>query len=197
MSALRVSRRAAEESDRIAAFQSLAAMAAFPAAYSGSSCPSFGASSVGSARVAPGSRARPKPSRPTEILTPITSLLVVLALGRPGLGAEDLDLDLAGPVTLARLLQRRPLLLQLLDVRLGRRGVTAAGGAHGPREVRDRLGHRIAGAERLQLRGALPVLAFEHVTGRHRRARRRPCQGSAEDLLDRHGVLDEAPGLDV
>src|SRR2546426_4598074 len=75
MSALRVSRRAAEESDRIAAFQSLAAMADFPAAYSGSSCPSFGASSVGSARVVPGSRARPRPSRPTEILTPITSLL--------------------------------------------------------------------------------------------------------------------------
>src|SRR6266508_1061232 len=66
MSALRVSRRAAEESDRIAAF---------PAAYSGSSCPSFGASSRGSARLVPGSRARPRPSRPTEILTPITSLL--------------------------------------------------------------------------------------------------------------------------
>src|SRR6266545_5308937 len=75
MSALRVSRRAAEESDRIAAFQSLTAMAAFPAAYSGSSCPSFGASSRGSARLVPGSRARPRPSRPTEILTPITSLL--------------------------------------------------------------------------------------------------------------------------
>src|SRR5512144_718011 len=75
MSALRVSRRAAEESDRIAAFQSLAAMAAFPAAYSGSSCPCFGASSVGSARAVPGSRARPRPSRPTTSLTPITSSL--------------------------------------------------------------------------------------------------------------------------
>src|SRR5262245_47692578 len=75
MSALRVSRRAAEESDRIAALQSLAAMAAFPAAYSGSSCPSVGVSSVGSARAVPGSRARPRPSRPTEILTPITSSL--------------------------------------------------------------------------------------------------------------------------
>src|SRR5256885_3153993 len=35
--------------------------------------------------------------------------------------------------------------------------------------VRDRLGHRIAGAERLQLRGALPVLAFEHVRSEERR----------------------------
>src|SRR2546421_8187176 len=77
MSALRVSRRAAEESDRIAVFQSLAAMAAFPAAYSGSSCPSFGASSVGSANAVPGKRARPtpRPTNATEALTTITSLL--------------------------------------------------------------------------------------------------------------------------
>src|SRR5262249_59951672 len=81
MSGLRVSRRAAEESCRIAVGQSLAAMAAFPAAYSGSSCPSF-VSSDGSAKVAPGKRARLTPSRPTAILTPITSLLAGQALLR-------------------------------------------------------------------------------------------------------------------
>src|ERR1700756_1152174 len=90
MSALRASRRAAEESDRIAALPSLAAMAAFPAAYSGSSCPSFGASSVGSAKDVPGSRARLRLSRPAEILTPITSFLA----GQPLLRFAQL-----GPVT--------------------------------------------------------------------------------------------------
>src|SRR5262245_18749876 len=75
MSALRVSRSAAEESSRIAVLQSFAAMAAFPAAYSGSSCPSFDVSSVGSARITPGEWARPRPSRPTAILKPITPSL--------------------------------------------------------------------------------------------------------------------------
>src|SRR5919108_3650774 len=77
MSAFRVSRRAAEESSRIAAFQFFAAMAAFPAEYSGSSCPSLGASSLGSAEIFPGSELRPtaSPTRATKILTPITSLL--------------------------------------------------------------------------------------------------------------------------
>src|SRR5215471_10729345 len=72
MSALRVSRSAAEESDRIAALQSFAATAAFPAAYSGSTC-SFDASSVGSARILAGCRARPRLSRPMKILARITS----------------------------------------------------------------------------------------------------------------------------
>src|SRR5215471_729095 len=266
MSALRVSRRAAEESSLIAVLQSLAAMAAFPAAYSGSSCPSF-VSSDGSPKVAPGKRARPRLSMPTAILTPITPLLtrqtllqlaklwpvaiavprklgellevvtrllcvtgglrglgravesaqshrrvlqrglvllqgrgrltlrhqhvseqlahrvepvlhgdvlfagvlkvggrphelegvglVALALGRPRLGGECLDLDLAGPITLARLLERRSLLLQLVDVGARRGDVAAAGAAHGAREVRDRLGHREARVERFQLRSAL------------------------------------------
>src|SRR5215831_11252791 len=79
MSALRVSRSAAEESNRIAVLQSLAAMAAFPAAYSGSSCPSL-VFSDGSARAAPGKSARPRPSRPTAILMPITSSLAGQAL---------------------------------------------------------------------------------------------------------------------
>src|SRR5262249_15380898 len=88
MSALRVSRRAAEENSRIAVFQSFAAMAAFPAAYSGSSWPSF-VSSDGSARIAPGNRERPRPSRPTRILRPITSLA----------GQTLLRLAQLGPIT--------------------------------------------------------------------------------------------------
>src|SRR5215470_16849330 len=79
MSALRGSRSPAEDSSRIAVLQSLAAMAAFPAAYSGSSCPSF-VSSDGSASAAPGKRARPRPSRPAAILMPITSSLAGQAL---------------------------------------------------------------------------------------------------------------------
>src|SRR6185503_19605012 len=102
---------------------------------------------------------------------------VALALRGPGLGAENLDLDLTGPVALARLLQRGPLLLELLDVRLGRGRVAATRAAHGSGEVGDRFGHRKAGAERLQLRGALPVLTLERVSGGHRRARRRARQG--------------------
>src|SRR5215831_19159547 len=81
MSALRVSRSAAEESDRIAAFQSFVAMAAFPATYSGSTC-SFDASSVGSARILPGSRARPRLSRPMKILARITSSVAGQPLSR-------------------------------------------------------------------------------------------------------------------
>src|SRR5512145_2824088 len=81
MSALRVSRRAAEESSRIAVLQSLAAMAAFPAAYSGSSWPSF-LSSVGTARAPPGSRTRLRPSSPARIQTPTTPLLAGQALLR-------------------------------------------------------------------------------------------------------------------
>src|SRR5262249_58126731 len=123
--------------------------------------------------------------------------LVASALGGPPLSAEDLALDLAGPVALPRLLQRRSLLLELLDVGASRRDVAAPRAAHGAREVRDRLGHREARVERLQLRGALPVLALEHVAGRHRRTRRRRRLRHANDLLDRHAVLDEAASLQV
>src|SRR5712692_5765469 len=98
-------------------------------------------------------------SRGAHELQPVG--LVTLAPREPGLSGKDLDLDLAGPVTLVALFQRRALLLQPFDVGLGRRWVTAAGGAHRAREVRDRVGHGEAGAERLQLRGALPVLTLQ------------------------------------
>src|SRR5437870_1773506 len=75
MSALRVSRSAADENERIAAFQSFAAMAALPAASSGSRCAAGGVSSVGSALVVAGGTARPTTSSPTGILPRITSLL--------------------------------------------------------------------------------------------------------------------------
>src|SRR5215467_13304142 len=104
MSALRVSRSAAEESDRIAAFQSFVAMAAFPATYSGSTC-SFDASSVGSARILPGSRTRPRPSRPMTILAPITS---------PGAGQPLLRLAQVGPIAV-RVLRQAGELLEVLS----------------------------------------------------------------------------------
>src|SRR5215467_1813931 len=103
MSALRVSRSAAEESDRIAALQSFAATAAFPAAYSGSTC-SFGASSVGSASILPGSRARPRLSRPMKILARITSSVA----GQPLLRLAEF-----GPVAV-RVLRQAGQLLEVL-----------------------------------------------------------------------------------
>src|SRR5215831_6961327 len=123
MSALRVSRRAAEESSRIAVGQSLAAMAAFPAAYSGSSCPSF-VSSDGSASAPPGRRTRPRPSRPTAILTPITSLLAGQALLRL---AQLWPVAVGVPRELGELLEVVPRLLRITR-RLGsfRRTVESA-----------------------------------------------------------------------
>src|SRR5215831_12535046 len=100
MSALRVSRSAAAESDRIAAFQSFTAMDAFPAAYSGSTC-SLDVSSVGSASIRPGSRARPRPSRAMRILVPITSLVA----GQPLLRLAKL-----GPIAVGVLRQAGQLL---------------------------------------------------------------------------------------
>src|SRR5215469_16248716 len=101
MSALRVSRSAAEESDRIAALQSFAARAAFPAAYSGSTCP-FDASSVGSARILPG-RARQRQSRPMTVLARITSSVA----GQPLLRLAEF-----GPIAIRVLRQA----VQLLEV---------------------------------------------------------------------------------
>src|SRR5215470_13195376 len=127
MSALRVSRRAAEESSLIAVLQSLAAMAAFPAAYSGSSCPSL-VSSDGSARVAPGKRTRPRPSRPTAILMPITSSLA---------GQTLLQLAQLGPVAvgvpreLGELLEVVSRLLRVARRLCGLRRTVEAPQAHG------------------------------------------------------------------
>src|SRR5437016_799249 len=75
MSALRVSRSAAEESVLIAASQRFASMAAFPAAKSGSSCAPAGVSSAGSAATAPGSSASARPSSATDARRPLTALL--------------------------------------------------------------------------------------------------------------------------
>src|SRR5215471_13159486 len=123
MSALRVSRRAAEESSLIAVVQSLAAMAAFPAAYSGSSCPSF-VSSDGSAKIMPGSRASPRPSTPTAILTPITSSLAGQALLRL---AQLGPVAVGVPRELGELLEVVPRLLRIAGgLRRLRRAVEAS-----------------------------------------------------------------------
>src|SRR5437879_11589499 len=75
MSALRVSRSAAEESALIAASQFFASMAAFPAAYSGSSCSAAGVSSFGSPAAVAGNSTRLRPTSETKTLTPITPSL--------------------------------------------------------------------------------------------------------------------------
>src|SRR5262250_318870 len=93
------------------------------AAYSGSSCPSF-VYSDGSASAAPGKRARPRPSRPTAILTPITSLLAGQALLRL---AQLGPVAVAVPRELGELLEVVPRLLRITR-RLGgfRRTVESA-----------------------------------------------------------------------
>src|SRR3989449_8414922 len=289
MSALRVSRSAAEENALIAASQFFASMAVFPAAYSGSSCSAAGVSSFGSPTAVAGKSAKPRPTSATETLTPITQLfarqpllhlaqlgavtvrvaretcqlvevvtrlfrvarrlrglghaveaaqphrrvlerglvflqrrfrlalryqhvaeqlthrietilhrdmllasvleigggahelqrvlLVALGLGDPGLGREDLDLDLTRPVRLTRLFKRRAQLLQLVDV--GRRcgEIIAAGSAQRACEVRDGLRlRRIDDVQHRKGRRSFPVLALQHV------ARRYGCRAALSDV---------------
>jgi hypothetical protein len=63
--------------------------------------------------------------------------------------------------------------------------------------MRDRFGRRERRAERLQLRGTLPVLALEHVTGGHRGARGIARRNRTDQLVDLRAVADERSRLRV
>src|SRR6516162_4207768 len=80
---------------------------------------------------------------------------VSLTMCKPRLCGEDLYADLAGPVRLARLLERRLELLQFADVGLRSGKVAAARRAQRPREVDDGPGWwRIDHGRNLQARRA-------------------------------------------
>src|SRR6516164_2460639 len=94
---------------------------------------------------------------------------VSLTMCKPRLCSEDLYADLAGPVRLARLLERRLELLQFADVGLRSGKVAAARRAQRPREVDDGPGWwRIDHGRNLQARRAAPILPLQHVARGHR-----------------------------
>src|SRR5262249_13779720 len=84
---------------------------------------------------------------------------ISLTMCKPCLCGEDLYADLAGPVRLARLLERRLELLQFADVGLRSGKAAAARRAQRPREVDDGLGRwRIDRGRNLHTRPPPPLL---------------------------------------
>src|SRR6516165_9648439 len=94
---------------------------------------------------------------------------VSLAMCKPRLCGENLYVDLAGPIWLVRLLERRLELLQVADVGLRSGKVAATRSAQRAREVDDGLGRwRIDRGRNLQACRAAPILSLQHVARGHR-----------------------------
>src|SRR5262245_24153840 len=111
---------------------------------------------------------------------------------KPRLCGEDLHVDLAGPVWLVCLLERRLELLQLADVSLRSRKVAAARSAERAGEVGDGFGRwRIDRGRNLQARRAAPILSFQHVPRGHRGQSSLAAQARPEQLVDRANLCNQ------
>src|SRR5262249_57228960 len=111
---------------------------------------------------------------------------VSLTMCKPRLCGEDLYADLAGPVRLARLLERRLELLQFADVGLRSGRVAAARSAQRAREVDDGLGRwRIDRGRNLQACRAAPILSLQHVPRGHCGQSSLAAKDGPEHFVDR------------